>query len=413
MSIACVIVPYFAAAVERRDDPSLANMPLVIGNFLHERGKVYACSREAAEMGVKRGISLRQAEALCPEAAFIPPSEIGYDQAFQELLEILEGFTHPFGRLRTPLVEPDGLGSAYLDMGDLRQGQAAEIVQYMGQAVCEEVHLSAAIGLAEGKFTARVAASYLDPGRTVIIAPESQREFLQDFPVELLPAGEDVIRRLKLLGINTLGQLAALPASAVLTQFGKEGRHLRRLAMGQDNRRVIPRRKREVAGSQRAFDHPVDNLSVLEAVTREMAGELVTRLQANHHMCRELRVVIQFEDDTAQGENTTLSQPTFSREKITLNLRQLLRRIDYRCGVASLEIVLGDMVPETGKQLDLPSTGSGHCFFNRVEQEARLRRMLRDLMAQYSPDRFYRASLVDRHARLPERRFILLEVDPQ
>ena len=71
----------------------------------------------------------------------------------------------------------------------------------------------------------------------------------------------------------------------------------------------------------------------------------------------------------------------------------------------SLGIALGDIAPETGKQLDL--------FCNRVEQEARLRRMMRDLMAQYSPDRFYRASLVDRHAQLPERRFILLEVDPQ
>ncbi len=397
MSIACVIVPYFAAAVERRDDPSLASLPLVIGDFRHERGKVYAFSREAAEMGVKRGIPLRQAEALCPEAAFIPSSEMRYSRAFEELLRILEGFTH--------LVEPDSLGCAYLDIGGLEQRQAAEVVQYMGQAVREGGHLSATIGLAEGKFTARVAASCLDPGRTVVIAPESVREFLQDFPVELLPVGEGMIRRLKLLGINTLGQLAALPASAVLTQFGKEGRHLRRLAMGQDNRRVIPRRKKEVESSQRAFDHPVDNLSVLEAVTREMAEELVTRLQVSHHMCRELRVVIQFEDGTAQGEDTILSQPSFSREKVALNLSQLLRRIDYPGRVASLEIVLGDIAPETGKQLGL--------FVNRVGQEARLRRMLRDLMAQYSPDRFYRASLVDRHARLPERRFILLEVDTQ
>ena len=397
MSIACVIVPYFVAAVERRDDPSLTSIPLVIGNFLHERGKVYAFSREAAEMGVKRGIPLRQAEALCPAAAFVPPSEMRYSRAFQELLEILEEFTQ--------LVEPDGLGCAYLDMGDLRQGEATEVVQYMGQAVREGVHLSAAIGLAEGKFAARVAASCLDPDQTSIIGPESEREFLQGFPVEFLPVGENMIRRLKLLGINTLGQLAALPASAVLTQFGKEGRHLRRLAMGQDNRRVPPRRKKEVESSQRAFDQPVDNLSILEAVTREMAEELVTRLQASHHMCQELRVVIQFEDGTAQGEDTILSQPSFSREKVALNLSQLLRRIDYPGRVASLEIVLSDMVPETGKQLDL--------FANRVEQETRLRRMMRDLTAKYSPDRFYRASLVDRHARLPERRFVLLEVDPQ
>jgi nucleotidyltransferase/DNA polymerase involved in DNA repair len=397
MSIACVIVPYFATAVERRDDPSLDGAPLVIGALLYERGEVYARSREAAEMGVKRGMTLRQAEALCPEAVFISPSEMRYSQVFEELAGILERFTH--------IVEPDGLGCAYLDMGDLGQGEAIEVVQRIGQAVREEVHLAAAIGLAGGKFTAHVAASCVDSDQALIIAPGREREFLQGFPVELLPMDEDMARRLRLLGIGTLGQLAALPTGAVLAQFGKKGHYLQRLAMGHDDHGVIPRHKKEAERSQRVFDHPVDDLTILEAIAWEMAQGLVTRLQTSYRMCRELRVAIEFEDGTTREEGLIFSQPTFSREKITLNLSQLLGRIDCPCGVVSLEIVLGDIAPETGKQLDL--------FVNRVEQEARLRCMLRDLMAKYGSDRFYRASLVDREARLPERRFILLEVDPQ
>ena len=397
MSIACVIVPYFAAAVERRDDPSLDGAPLVIGGLLYERGEVYATSREAAEMGVKRGMTLRQAEALCPEAIFISPSEVRYSQAFEELLGILERFTH--------LVEPNGLGCVYLDIGDLGQGEAMEVVQGIGQVVREEVHLTAAIGLAGGKFTAHVAASCVDSDQTLIIAPGSEREFLQGFPVEILPVDEDMGRRLRLLGITTVGQLAALPAGAVLAQFGKKGHYLQRLAMGHDDHGVIPRHKKEAERSQRVFNDPVDNLTILEAIAGEMAQGLVTKLQAAHRMCRELRVAIEFEDNTSREEGLIFDRPTFSREKIALNLSQLLGRIDYPCGVVSLEIALGDIVPEAGKQLDL--------FVNRVEQEARVRRLLRDLMAKYGPDRFYRASLVDREARLPERRFILLEVDPQ
>jgi len=122
-------------------------------------------------------------------------------------------------------------------------------------------------------------------------------------------------------------------------------------------------------------------------------------------MCRELRVAIEFEDNTSREEGLIFNQPTFSREKIALNLSQFLGRMDYPCAVIGLEVALGDIVPETGRQLDL--------FVNWVEQEARLRRMLRDSMAKYGSDRFYRASLVDREARLPERRFILLEVNLQ
>ena len=407
MSIACVLVPYFAAAVERRDGPSLVEVPLVIGGLPYERGEVYATSREAAKMGVKGGMPLRQAcpepcrraQALCPEAVFIPPSEGRYSHAFQELLGILEEFTHP--------VEPDGLGCAYLDLGDQKQDQVIEVVQHIAQAVREEARLRAAIGLAGGRFPAHVAASCLEPNQALVIPPGSERAFLQGFPVELLPADEKLARRLRLLGINTLGQLAALPASAVLAQFGREGRHLQRLAMGHDDRRVIPRHKKEAERGQRVFDHPVDDLTILEAIAEAMVQGLVNRLQTGHRMCRDLRVAIQFEDNTSREEGLIFNQPTFSREKITLNLSQLLRRIDYPCAVVGLEIALGDIVPETGRQLDLPSTGSRHRFVNRVEQEARLRRLLRDLMARYGPDRFYRASLVDREARLPEMRFIL------
>ena len=397
MSIACVIVPCFAAAIERRDNPSLMGLPLIIGGLPYERGEVYAVSREAAAMGVKRGMPLRQAQVLCPEAVFIPPSETRYSQAFEELLGILEEFTH--------LVEPDGLGCAYLDIGDQEQDQAIEVLQCIAQAVREEARLAAAIGLAGGKFPAHVAASCVEPNQALIIPPGNEREFLQGFPVEILPVDEELARRLRLLGITTLGQLAALPAGAVLAQFGREGRHLQRLAMGHDDRRVIPRRKKEAERSQRVFNHPVDNLTILEGVTREMAEGLVARLQASHRMCRELRVAIEFEDGTAREEGLIFDQPTFSREKIALNLNQLLRRIEYPCAVVSLEIALADIVPETGKQLDL--------FVNRVEQEARLRRLLRDLRAKYGSDCFYRASLVDREARLPEMRFTLLEVDPQ
>ncbi len=412
MSIACVTVPYFAAAVERRDDASLDGVPLVIGGLPHERGEVYATSREAAEMGVKEGMSLRQAQALCPDAVFMAASEVTYSRASEELLGILERFTQA--------IEPEGLGCAYLDLADCRGREALVLVQAISQAVREEAHLTAAIGLAGGKFTAHVAASCLEPNQALVISPGSEKEFLQGLPVELLPLDEDMARWLRLLGITTLGQLAALPASAVLAQFGKPGRHLQRLARGHDDRRVIPRLAKETERGQRVFDDPVDNLTILEAIAGEMARGLVNRLQASHRMCRELRVAIEFEDGTSTQEGLLFSQSTFSREKIALNLSQLLRHIDYRCGVVGLEIVLGDIKPGMEKQLDLPltvpSTSSGgapgNWFVNPVEQEAKLRRMLKNLMAKYGPDRFYRASLVDRGAHLPEMRFILLEMDP-
>jgi len=293
----------------------------------------------------------------------------------------------------------------YLDLNDLSWTAAVATVQRIGQAVREARNpdsgppLTPAIGLARGKFTARVAAAVVEPNEALLIAPGHEAAFLAPFPVDLLPMDEETARRLRLLGIRTLGQLAVLPAGAVLTQLGKEGRLLHRLAQGRDDRPVLPYRPRAVERVARQFDAPVADGTILEAVLQTMAEELAAHLEAGGHMGRTLTLILHLEDGTTCEERRILRRPTAGAKHIAQTLCHLLTWIRVPCGVVELEVTLADLVPATGQQLDL--------FVHQVGQEHRLREVLKDLVARYGADCFYRITLTDREARLPEHRFQL------
>src|SRR5690606_21059127 len=98
---ACLSIPYFAAAVERRHDAALTNKPLAIGGQPWEARPIYAYSREVARMGVRPGMSLRLAHVLSPHSHFMPAAEASYSQASGEIVDVL---------LDSPcLVEPEEL----------------------------------------------------------------------------------------------------------------------------------------------------------------------------------------------------------------------------------------------------------------------------------------------------------------
>jgi DNA polymerase-4 len=396
--IGCVRVPYFAAAVERRDDPSLADQPLVIVRGSAGSDKVFAVSGEAAELGVKPGVYPRQARALCPEAHFLSTDLTRYQRAFDDLLEVLKGFS--------PRVESGGFQPAavgYLDLGQPEQAQARQVARRIGQTVLKEAGLAPSMGLAGGKFPAYVATASVEPNQVLLLPPGREADFLAPFPVDLLALDEETARRLRLLGIHTLGQLAALPAAALVDQFGWAGRRLHQLARGHDERPLLPHCSEAMEAVARQLDGPVSDWIVLGSVLQAMALELADRLQARGQVARELWLVLHLEDGTTREERIVMRRPSGDPGRLAGVLNELLMRLEVRQAVIELEACLTGLVPARGQQLDL--------FVHEGGQEGRLREALKDLLGRYGPGCFYHVSLPERGAHLPERRFRLQEME--
>jgi DNA polymerase-4 len=418
--IGCVLVTYFAAAVERRDDPSLAMVPLVIYELSEDSvptrgppfpkkdarvvaGKIFAASDEMAEMGIRPEMSLRQVRALCPQARFIPADQVRYQHALDALIKVLSSFT--------PHVESGGFQPAsvsYLELTTsrgrhLERAEAVEMARRIGQAVREKVGLAPAIGLAAGKFPAYVAAASVEPNKALLVAPGREAFFLAPFPVDFLPLDGKMTHQLQLLGIRTLGQLATLPVGGILTQFGMQGQLLHQLARGYDNRRVLPYRHEVKESMSRQLDGPIADRTILEAVAQAMILELSIRLRAKELAARELRLLLHMENGATHKEQITIRQPTGDSKRLACIIDQLITRAEIQRGVTELEVILTDLIPSTGQQLDL--------FVHQTGQESRLHEVLKNLVARYGANCFYRVSLINRKAHLPERRFRLKKVD--
>jgi DNA polymerase IV len=304
----------------------------------------------------------------------------------------------------SPNVELTGappLAIGYLDLGHLPE--PIGIVQALARAVREESRLTPAMGVARSKFPAYVAAAVAQPNEALVIAPGREAKFLAPLPVELLPLAEEPAHRLHLLGIRTLGQLATLPISAVLNQFGAQGRFLHQLAQGRDDRRVLHRRPPSVESVVRQFDGPVIERATLEAVAATMAVELSTRLRAEGWASRQVRLTLHLENRTTQQKQLVMRHATANPEHLTRIFNELLAQARLQAGVIEMEIVLADLVPTVGQQLDLFASG--------VEQGSRLHEALKDLVARYGADCFYQIALSNAEAYLPERRFLLKRID--
>jgi len=395
MRIVCVLIEHFAAAVVERQRPELKGSPFVIGGYPHERKTVYDLSAAAAAYGVAPGISLREASQRCPQATFLPIAEGEYRHAFAAVLDALAAFT--------PAVEAAGLGCAYLDLRHLALpagGEPALAAELM-QAVAAACGLEAAVGLARNLFVARVAATRAGPGRTLVVAPGTERGFLATLPLALLPLSAEARRRLRLLGLETMGALAALTAEAAAAQLGAEGATAHRLVNGMDERRVQPRPAPRAVAEERAFDEPLADGERLALAVDHLVDQLLPRLQGEYLCCRQVEVGLRLAGGERRELVAYLREPSQDGKTIARAVLRLVAADACREGIAGIRLSLADLGGMQGRQLAL--------FAPRQGRLERLAEAAAQLQARLGSGRISKAVVLDAAALLPERRFALVE----
>ncbi len=318
--IACIRLMHWVAAIERQRDPLLIDVPLVIGGHAWESSPVLAVSAEAYEASVRVGMPLKQAWALCPGARFLRPDEAGYLQAYDAMLDLLWIFSDQV----EPPAEPFATSTSdfYLDLGRLHDADVYRLAGKIQRAIMDHFAISARIGLAFSKFSACAAAVYGE--NDIALIPGGQEAaFLSSLPVSMLPLDAKQAHRLALLGIQTLGQFASLPARTMLTQFGIQGPLLHRLARGEDHRAVaaVPCPQTETLAHE--CEPPIEDYQLLQGVISHMSTQLVSRLAVLGMACPELQLVIELR----RGETVSVQHQPREAVHTARELNGLLLRL--------------------------------------------------------------------------------------
>ncbi len=414
--IACLAVPYFAAAVERRGQTALAQTPLVIGGQPWEAAPLFGFSLEAAHQGVRAGMPLRQAHLLSPEARFLPSAPLHYADADGEVTGVLADFTHliapealwqPAPGVRFLPAGARSLPARYtLDLEALPAPEAVFLIREMGQAVRDHTRLEPAAGLSADPFAAQVAAALARPGSLRPVEPGGERAFLAARPLDFLPLEREWLRRLRLLGIRTLGQFAALSPAALREQFGTGILPLHRLARGEGAASVasLPPSAQEQAA--RRFDPPLVNWLDVQRLLAELAAELAGRLAAAALLGGVLHLRVETEEDAPQQLSLPLRRPSADPARLAQAAQELAQALSLESGVEALSLVAGDLRPAVVRQLSLFTHGDGQSLAMSAAQPEE-DESLAQLMARHPAAQFLQPVHLDAAHPLAGRRFDL------
>ena len=395
-STACVLVPSLALASELAERPQLSGQPVALTDLT--RTRVVDCSERAARYGVHPGQPLSTATALCPGLALL-------EERPAKVVRIAEALSDALTTV-TPLVEQAAPGQVYADLRGLEGLYPQQDMLVQALLAAAPLTLPARLGLAGTRFSAFVAARSAEPRSALPVELAAAAGFLADRPAAWLPLDAEAVERLRLFGIETMGAYAALPAHAVEAQFGPAGRHAWLCARGEDPTPLRPR----APAHERVVEHARSEPPLIsrETVTRTAEQLLIRALRhprALQRFVRSLRLRAVTEDERLWERIQVLREPSGDRERLWHALRPLLEYAMLPGPIAELELELGGLTTESGRQPSLLDR-------ERVRRREHMDEMVRHLKVRYGHSPVARMVEVERWSRIPERRWALMDYDP-
>jgi len=384
--VACVLIHNFAIQVAVINDPRLRGRPLIIGGSPFEAKTVYDASPEAIACEVKLGMPLRQAYALCPEARFLPLDEKRYEEAFEQVVTILEGLS--------PVVEVEQLGCAYLDATGV--DSEYDLAHKIRDSIFSQTKLNACLGISSNKFLSRTGAFVAKPEAPVVVPQGKEKEFIAPFSINFLSCAGETKERLHLLGIHIMGQLSQFSREALQAQFGSDGTIAYELANGIDNAPLVPRKKPQLIGDAAEFDPPLVTSHEMAQASQVILDKLLTQVKAKGKACYEIKLQVRFPSGLLRERKLPLKEATSSEAVIMARLVAWLEEVNFSEPVSGMEVSL-ELGQEQGKKLHLlPQEGSNR---QKATKVARLLKM------RFGHQPLKKALITDPDALLPERRF--------
>jgi DNA polymerase IV len=261
----------FYASVEKRDDPSLADRPVIVGGGT--RGVVAACCYLARMHGVHSAMPMFKALKACPDAVVIRPDMAKYAAVGRAVRRLMLE--------TTPLVQPISIDEAFLDLAGTEGGPPARTLALLAKRIERELGVTASVGLSYNKFLAKLASELDKPRGFAVIGRAEALEFLAERPVrEIWGVGPALERRLAGDGILRIGQLREMQEAELVARHGSMGRRLHRFARGEDDRAVEPERVTKSISAETTFERDLAEPADLAAALRPLCETVARRLGA-------------------------------------------------------------------------------------------------------------------------------------
>ena len=317
LTIAHMDCDAFYASVEKRDNPELADKPVIIGGG--KRGVVSTACYVARIRGVKSAMPMFQALKLCPDAVVIPPRGSHYAAVSKQIRAMMDDLS--------PSIEPLSLDEAFLDMtGTEKLHGAPPAVMLAGlvKRMHDELGLTGSIGLSHNKFLAKVASDLDKPRGFSVIGKAETANFLNDKPVGLIWGVGGVTRAaLEKAGIRTFADLLRWEKPDLIARFGGMGERLWHLARGEDKRRVSAHAPIKSISNETTFFEDTSEIDLLDGHLWRLSEKVSDRAKARDLAGQVVTLKLKRADFRALSRQSNLGDVTQSADRIYHTVRAL------------------------------------------------------------------------------------------
>ena len=340
LSVAHMDCDAFYASVEKRDDPSLADKPVIVGG--RKRGVVSTACYIARIQGIRSAMPMFRALRLCPDAVVVRPRMDAYSAVSRQIRDLLDELT--------PAVEPLSLDEAFIDLtgtARLHGEPPALMLARLAGRMESEIGITASIGLSHNKFLAKVASDLDKPRGFSIIGKEETVRYLSEKPVDLIwGVGSSTKGALERVGIRTFGDLRRWDRNDLAKNFGAIGTRLWHLARGEDSRRIKPNRAVKSISCETTFEQDISDADILEGHIWRLAERVSDRAKAKGRSGRVVTLKVKRSNHAVLTRRTSLARPTQMADKIFSEARNLFQTVADRApfrlagvGISEVEFV--------------------------------------------------------------------------
>jgi DNA polymerase-4 len=320
LTLAHIDCDAFYATVEKRDNPELADRPVIIGGG--KRGVVSAACYISRTYGVRSAMPMFKALALCPSATVIRPDIAKYVRVGREVRHAMAALT--------PLVEPLSIDEAFLDLAGTERVHGmipAKVLARFAREVERNIGITVSVGLSCNKFLAKIASDLDKPRGFAALDQEEATAMLADKPVGFIfGVGPATQERLSQRGFRIIADLQRADEIDLMKQFATEGRRLWRLARGIDDRRVVPDRGAKTISSETTFETDISDFATLEKTLWRLSEKVSARLKTSNLSGCTVTLKLKTADFRQRTRSQSIQAPTQLAAKIFAMSREMLAK---------------------------------------------------------------------------------------
>ena len=329
----------FYASVEKRENPELADKPVIIGGG--KRGVVSTACYVARIRGVRSAMPMFQALKLCPDAVVLKPRMALYAEVSRRIRAMMEDLT--------PAIEPLSLDEAFLDLSGtarLHGHPPAVMMARLVKRMRDELGVTGSVGLSHNKFLAKIASDLDKPHGFSVIGRAETQEFLRPRPVRLIwgvgLASQEALER---AGIRTFEDLLRWDQRDLVARFGGMGDRLWHLARGQDHRRVTRDSPIKSISNETTFAEDTADPDLLDGHLWRMCEKVSDRAKAKGLAGRVVTLKVKRSDFRTLTRRQSLTDATQMADRIYRTARALLDPLGKEGPWRLLGAGISDLVP--------------------------------------------------------------------